>query len=68
MKNEAIFSNEDQISGYDSKKTVCSTFGLYRDEDALTITLYDKGQVDLQKGARPNQANNKFVFDQFLFL
>jgi hypothetical protein len=28
MKNEAIFSNEDQISGYDSKKTVCSTFDL----------------------------------------
>jgi hypothetical protein len=28
MKNEAIFSNDDQISGYDSKKTVCSTFGL----------------------------------------
>jgi hypothetical protein len=28
MKNEAIFSNDDQISGYDSQKTVCSTFGL----------------------------------------
>jgi hypothetical protein len=27
MKNETIFSNDDQISGYDSKKTVCSRFG-----------------------------------------
>jgi hypothetical protein len=28
MKNETFFSNDDQISGYDSKKTVCSGFGL----------------------------------------
>jgi hypothetical protein len=27
MKNETIFSNYDQISGYDSKKMVCSSFG-----------------------------------------
>jgi hypothetical protein len=27
MKNEMIFSNSDQKSGYDSKKTVCSTIG-----------------------------------------
>jgi hypothetical protein len=28
MKNETIFSNDDQKTGYDSKKMVCSAFGL----------------------------------------
>jgi hypothetical protein len=53
MKNETIFSNDDQISGYDSKKTVCSAFGLQGSECSQFHVRHD----DFFETVRPSSQN-----------